>query len=62
MGGERKERDKGGVIRRGIPVGEEGEGAGSSSASPGGKSAQRADKPLARKPGHEMGTKLWSQT
>ena len=48
--GETKEWDKGGVIRRGIRVGEEGEGAGSSSASPGGKRAQRADKPQARKP------------
>ena len=45
-----KERDKGGVIRRGILIGEEGEGAGSSSGSPGGKRAQRADKPQARKP------------
>ena len=60
--GETKEWDKGGVIRRGIRVGEEGEGVGSSSASPGGKRAQRADKPQARKTGHEKGAKLWSQT
>ena len=41
---------QGGVIRRGIRVGEEEEGAGSSSGSPGGKRAQRADKPQARIP------------
>ena len=55
MRGELKERDKGRVIRRGIRVGEEGEGEGSSSASPGGKREPRADKPQARKPGNERG-------
>ena len=40
---------------QGYPVGEEGKGAGSSSGSPGGKRAQRADKPQARKLGHDMG-------
>ena len=40
---------RGGVIRRGIRVGEEGEGAGSNSASPGGKREPRADKPQTRK-------------